>query len=115
MIVLVPILGPTAIEDGFRHKYICEHGVARSGLPVIVAFTFRSGHTPASAISRDTWYVIRHILKYIYIDLSRRLQRRVLLTTEHVWSRQAKALGRDARTCQFERHRVPNPPYTKYI
>ena len=44
MIVLVPILGPTAIEDGFRHKYICEHGVARSGLAVIVAFPFRSGH-----------------------------------------------------------------------
>ena len=72
MIVLVPILGPTAIEDGFRHKYICEHGVARSGLPVIVAFTFRSGHNPASASSRDTSYVIRH------------LHRRVLLAEEHM-------------------------------
>ena len=65
----MPIPGPTAIEDGFRHKiiYICEHGVARSGLPVIVAFTFRSGDNHASASSR-------HLV-----------QRRVLLTTEHAW------------------------------
>ena len=40
---------------------IWEHGVARSGLPVIVACTFRSGDNPASASSIDTCYVIRHI------------------------------------------------------